>query len=281
MTSSTSPSVINEREMIVIRHVKGENGVHIYTSNTASTSSSYIELDGNHSVIHNSSLVFGCSRSDDGTYEKHATGSIYWSKVWYTDLGDEVCTQLVAWPHEIINFEMCGFKRYFLSNNVNKRSSMSLLAANVLSRMMPLNTSDVTTGGWASATLNTYLNSRIYNAIPIKWRQLLKQVSVKSSIGNQSTVISSSDCYITIPSVIELDSSKNIEPYINEGSPIDYFTTNSSRICYGNDGNAVAYWTRSPNISYVAYQYNVGQSGSLSGYNQPTSKYGIRIMISM
>lgn len=234
-----------------------------------------------HSVIHDNTLVFGCARADDGAYENYAKGTIYWSKIWYADLGDEVCSNIAYWPHEAINFEMCGFKRYYLSNNASKRSSMTFLASVPLSRKMALSSSTATTGGWANFTLNTYLNSRIYSAFPIKWKQLIKQVKIKSSIGDKSTEISSSDCYIAIPAAIQIDSRKTNEPYINEDSAIDYFTTDGSRILYDKDGNAVEYWTRSPDAGYINYMLRVRTNGTLYSFDYPNSEKAIRILFSI
>ena len=33
-SSSTAPSTVGNREMLVLRHIKGENGLHVYVSNT-------------------------------------------------------------------------------------------------------------------------------------------------------------------------------------------------------------------------------------------------------
>ena len=33
-SSSTTPSTVGNREMLVLRHIKGENGLHVYVSNT-------------------------------------------------------------------------------------------------------------------------------------------------------------------------------------------------------------------------------------------------------
>lgn len=280
-SSSTDPSSNGNREMLVLRHVKGETGLHVYVSNTASTTTSYVELSGTRVPIHDNTLVFGCSKADDGAYENYATGTIYWSKVWYADLGDNICSKIAYWPHEMINFEMCGFKRYYLSNNASKRSSMSFLAASPLSRTMALNTAGTTTGGLGEWSLNEYLNNRIYSAFPDSWKQLMKQVKVKSSIGDKSIEIASADCYIAIPAAIEMDSTKNSDPYISEGSAIDYFTTNNARILYDKDGNAVQYWTRSPNKDYANYVFAVQANGEVRGFNVPTSLNYVRIMFSI
>lgn len=281
-TSSMTPSNAGVRELMILRHVAGENDIHVYTAKAANTAPSYTKLTGSHSMTHDGTLVFGCSKADDGTYEKYASGTVYWSKVWYADLGDEVCRKIACWPHETITFEMCGFKRYYLSNNTSKRCSMSFLAKNPLVEPRALNSSSSTSGGWASCSLNSYLNSRVYNAMDPKWRQLLKQVQIKSSIGNNSKEISSSDCYLAIPAVIEVKSTMTSEPYCYEGEAISYMTSNSSRILYDRTGTAVGYWTRSPYYGASNYQYSVSADGILDyWYTYSSSIRYVRTIIAM
>ena len=283
-SSATTPSVSNNREMLVLRHVKGENGLHVYTSNTSASNTSYIELSGVHPVTHTGSLVFGCNKASDGTYEKHAAGTIYWSKVWYADLGDETCANLACWPREQMTFEMCGFKRNYLSDGSSKRSSMTFLASGVLSSEAQYGSNSKNSGGWAQSALNAYLNNRIYNAFPIKWKQLIKQVQVKSSVGNKSTEISKSDCYIYIPSVYEIHEGKSGEPYYSEASPastIDYMSSDAARVCYDKHGNAVQYWTRSPNVDYDYAIHTINTIGGLASYIYPYDTHYVRIMFSI
>jgi hypothetical protein len=290
-STSTNTVGADVRDMIVLRHIKGENGVHVYSSDTAMTDSRYAELSGIHPMVHNVSLVFGCSKLEDGSYEQFGKGTIYWSKVWYADLGDAMCKQLVAWPHEEFGLDVCFeykedgapnmLKRYYLSDNTGARSSITFVSSGVLLRSMSLGNSYATTGGWAESTLNTYLNNRIHKAFPVQWKQLIKQVRVTSSIGDKAEATSNSDCYIFIPSISELYSSFTNEPYITEGTPISHFTDNHSRICYDENGNAVSYWTRSPNVAYENYQYNISNTGAHYGYSYPTDTHHVRIMISI
>jgi hypothetical protein len=284
-TSATTPASVNTREMIVLRHVKGENGLHVYTSNLSGDAPSYVELSSARSMLHDGSLVFGCSKADDNsTYENHASGTIYWSKVWYADLGDEICSEIAYWPHEKMTFEMCGFKRNYLSDGSSKRCAMSFLSSGVLSGKAKYSGSSKNAGGWANSTLNTYLNNRIYKAFPAKWKQLIKQVQVKSSIGNKSTEVSKSDCYIYIPAVYELDSTKSSEPYFSEvypASTIDYILSKDRRICKDSSGTPVTYWTRSPNVSYDYAIHTVKADGDLNSFIYPYDTHHVRIMFSI
>jgi len=115
-------------------------------------------------------------------------------------------------------------------------------------------------------------------------KALIKQVSVQSSIGSQSTEISSSDCYITIPAIIELcnESSVNIDPYIYEGSTISYMISESVRKRAFKDGDYASYWTRSPNISYSSsYIYQIDANGKAYGFGTPKTASGVLIEISI
>ena len=280
-TASTSAGNFGGREICVLRHIKGETGLHVYNSNLSGDKSSYIELSKNRETTTNATLVFGCSKADDGAYENNATGTVYWSKLWYTDLGDNACRELVTWTHETKEFEMCGFKRYYLSENSAKRTSMTFLAKELLTQQKALGTQSTNTGGYTKCTLPNYLNERVYNGLDIQWKQLVKKVKINSSIGDRSTEVASSDNYIHIPSVYELDSSMTMEPYVYEGSPITYMTTNDTRACKTPDGVATAYWTRSPNVNYAGYYYRVEDNGTLSGYYYAYMQNGIRIMFSI
>lgn len=280
-TSSLSPAAVKKREMIVIRHMKGENGLHVYASNLSADEISCLELSKTKSTSTDATLVFGCAKADDGAYENYAKGTVYWSKIWYADLGDEACRNLAAWTHETRTFEMCGFKKYYLSDQSSKRCSMTFLDSHLLSRDMVLNDSSTNSGGWAGCRLNAYLNTRLYDAMPIQWKQLMKQVQVTSSAGNKSAEISSSDCYIAIPAAIEMEPGMTTEPYVYEGTSIPYFTTNKSRICTYDDGTAGSYWLRSPNVTYSSYYYRVDEGGGLYGYYYPYNEGAIRMMFSI
>lgn len=260
------------RNMLVIRHIKGENGIHVYSADVRNEDSDYFEMDRNRATKGSPTLVFGCQKADDGTCESYASGIIYWAKLWYTDLGDSACKQLVSWTHESVEFEVCGFNNYYLSDGSNKRCSLTFLQKGVFDGSRKITDSNVNTGGWAACTLNRFMNARLLNAFPIGWRQLLKQVEVNSAVGNKITdEISSSDCYFFIPSVYEVDPSKSQAPFIDEAKTISYMSNNESRIKYDHTGAAVAYWLRSPSSTSNAYFWFVKEDGGTSSYGGSTT----------
>lgn len=278
--SSTDIVAENKREIIVVRHKKGENNLTIYKSNLDYDTVLTVDLLRTKSTIGTGTLVFGSARADDGIYENHAIGNINWAKLWYSDLGDDVCRSLAMWTHESITLEVCGFRKYYLSNNTSKRCSFSLLASHLLARTKKWNNSNVNTGGWAQSSLNYSLNTRLYNAIPTQIRSLLKQVIVYSSVGGMSSELSSSNCYITIPAAIEVDPTMTYEPYNSEGTSISYMNTDESRKRSFIDGDYNAYWLRSPNASYTNYIYRVEDNGSTQNITSATTSLGVLIEIS-
>ena len=271
---------VNKREIIVIRHKKGDNNLTIYKSNLDGDEVLTADLTRTKSTIGTGTLVFGCARADDGIYENHAIGNVNWAKIWYKDLGEDVCKSLAMWTHESITLEACGFRKYYLTDNTSKRCSFSLLASHLLGRTKRWNKSNTNVGGWANSELNKSLNGRLYNAMPTQIRGLLKKVIVYSSIGQMSSELSSSDCYITIPALIEVDPSQTSEPYNSEGTSISYLTTNTSRRRSFDGGDYYDYWLRTPNVSYANYIWRVDENGQTQGIANATTDYGVLIEIS-
>jgi len=290
-TDSNNVGEIGKREIIVIRHKKGDNNLTIYKSNLDNNNVLTNELSRNKITTGSCSLIFGASNPEDGYYENNAVGNIHWAKIWYADLGNDICKDLAMWTHESITLQACGFRKYFLSDNPSKRCSFSLLASHLLGRTKLWNASNVNDGGWATSALNTSLNGRLYNAMPTQIKLLMKQVIVYSNDGitNTSvtpnkyyTEVTPSNCYITVPSVIEVDSSQNIEPYNSEGTPISYMSRDEYRKRAFDGGNYHAYWLRSPNANYANWVWRVDETGKAQGISQPNviNGYGVLIQIS-
>ena len=150
----------------------------------------------------------------------------------------------------------------------------------MLGRTKKWNASNTNADGWASSTLNTSLNTRLYNAMPTQIKELLKKVIVHSSVGQMSTELSSSDCYITIPALIEVDPTQTSEPYNSEGTSISYLSTNDSRKRAFDGGDYNAYWLRTPNVSYANYIWRVDENGQTQGITNATTALGVLIEIS-
>lgn len=283
-TTSDDVSSINSREIIVIRHIKGNNNLMIYKSNLDGDTVLSTELIRTKTTSATSTLVFGAANPEVGYYENHAIGNINWAKIWYKDLGDDVCQSLAMWTHESITLEACGFRKYYLSDDPSKRCSFSMLASHLLGRTKKWNQTTNNDGGWANSSLNKSLNTRLYNAMPAQIKSLLKKVIVYSNDGIMGAEeIVSSDCYITIPALIEVSPSYTYEPYNSEGVTISYLSNDEARKRSFDGGDYNSYWLRTPTVGYSYYVWRVNESGQVTatqGVTSPSDSLGILIMIS-
>ena len=277
--NTSNLATINEREMVVIRHKKGDTNLYIYNSNLDANSIEIVSL-ASKEFTSTSTLVFGCDKKTSTNFTNYATGEIHWAKLWYADLGEDVCKQLASWTHESITLEACGFNRYYLSDNPDGMCNFSLLASHLLDRTARWNNTSTNVGGWAKSKLNGYLNSRLYDAIPTQIKLLIKQVRIGSSAGDRSNEITFSDCYITIPAAKEINSSINQEPYNSEGTGISYCINPETRKRAFSNGDYSAYWLRTPNVEYSSYVYRVNAEGSTESITGANDNLGVLILLS-
>ncbi len=289
-SNTSNVASVNEREMLVIRHKKGDTNLTIYSSNLNETEVDISSL-ASKEFTSTTTLMFGCEKQTSTIFANYASGKIHWAKIWYKDLGEDVCKQLALWTHEKIGFNACGFNRYYLADNPDGMCSFSLVASNLLERTRQLNSKDTNVGGWANSELNTFLNSRLYDSIPAQIRSLIKPVVVWSSVGGGSTAspsteLSSSNCYVSIPSVKDVDGINtsgvaNSDPYNSESfTPISIFSNVDARKRAFDDGDYNDYWLRSPAINYPRYFWRVEADGSLYAISPADGKYGVLIEIS-
>lgn len=283
-TDSDKPSTGANREIVVCRHAAGSNTISIYKSNLSGTEVTTASLTAIRNPIIQSTLVFGCSKADDGAFENHAKGTVHWCKIWYADLGEDMGRNIAQWIHETIPVDLAKFKGYYLADTSSKRASITFLANNLLGTKKQFNNKSTNEGGWATASLNTWLNTRLYNALSPAWKALIKPVKVYSSIGLKSTEISVSNCYFYIPSLYELDNSATNEPYINEtNATIPYLINDATRKRSRTSTPDVydMYWTRSPNVGFTNYIHTIDETGANSGYSYPSYDGGILLMFSI
>lgn len=285
-SASTSPVSFDNREMTVIRHLKGTNTVTVYNSNLGATEISIENLVNERHAEFSNELVFGCEMPTSTTFKNYAIGDVYWCKIWYADLGEETCKKLASWTHEKISFELCSLNEYYIHGNNDKMCNFAVLATHVLDRKMKYNPSDTTVGGWAECSLNEFLNTRMYNALPMQIKAIAKQVDVVSTIGQGSQDTSSSGCYLFLPCASELNVNNSSFP-IAEGTAISYIESDpisgrsveQMRKRSTSDGTATQYFMRSPSVGWNNYVGSINTSGGVQAVTQPGVEQGIVIMM--
>ena len=229
------------RNIVVLRHVKGSNTLFVYAYNKGDTTYD-MEITRVESVRSSRTetsqvLTFGGIRNANGSeHGFYGKGWIYWAKIWYDDLGDNVARKLSSWIREPLRMEYIGANRYLLPNSMSNYANASFLANNtlpLLRRMKPtVNGENTNAGGWAESEMRTFLNTRIYEALPYKWQSVIKQVSVKSSAGGTSYSITTSNDKLYLAANREVGGS-TASPYVDEvdvTSTISFFTNDGKRL---------------------------------------------------
>lgn len=296
-TKTVKVAKLNEREIIVLRHIAGTANLHVYSSNLGAIEPTSALITREQTGTDEVPLVFGAAISKDQnsgrfSYIKAGSGIIHWAKVWWKDLGDALCKELVGWTHEEIALEVDGFNRYFVTNGGGATTTMSLLGSKLLDRKMSLNTTSANAGGYPAWSIYRILNERFYKAMPYSIQSIVKPVDVKYTIGMNKNEVSESpgSFNVLIPTVYDLRA-KDTDLYKAESceTPISYFTANDTngRIrCHGNSNEGTPYWTRSTvynstNLSfYNTRVYSITETGAMSQEFDPTAVKGILIELS-
>jgi hypothetical protein len=277
-----------KRDMLVLRHIKGENKLYVYSFNSASGSSEvyadeieYTELTRNRSTVTEATIVLGGFKFlSNGTIDDVGKGHIHWAKVWMEDLGDDIARDLASWPHETLRFEYCGPDRYRFASDSSHKTGASFICKNLLPYMHSMNSTNTNIGGWESSAIRQFMNSRVYNAFPTVWKSIIKRVQVPTSVGNMSNEIVFSKDYVYLPSYVEL-SGIQVAPYVNEGNHIAWFVDDASRVRMRN-GVSSMYWSRSAVKEYDRYFVTVSSQGTCNNsYMVSTRANGICPCISI
>ena len=221
------------RDIVVLRHIKGENKLYVYASNNTNDFSDAItrvELTRNRTTQSDNTLTLGAVRFvEDGGYDYYGSGYIYWAKIWYDDLGETNAQALASWSHEVMRVEYCGAERYRLVGGGSQSCNASFIANTLLvDRLRKMNSTNTNVGGWDACAMRTFLNNRMPPAMPTAWRSMLKQVKIQASEGNKSSTILISNDYFYLPCLREMGGSTDV-PYNSEGSAISWFTSDIRR----------------------------------------------------
>lgn len=145
----------------------------------------------------------------------------------------------------------------------------------VLNTRRGINSTDTNIGGFASSTLIKYLNTTVYNSLPVGWRSIIKPVQVWTTSGNSSTELVKSNCKVRIYNATEVGWSSN-EPYISEldaarqddgGYTMPYYRKNTKiKKMYNGTGDVQNYWTCTPVAGSSSAFCFVATNGNSTNY---------------
>lgn len=228
-------ALAKQRDVVVLRHVAGSNKLFVYGFNTDAASlrfadtASQFELTRTRNTVSDATLVLGAVKFADGGYDYYGSGVIHWAKIWFDDLGDNNAKQLAYWFHETWRAEYTGTGRYRLSGGTSAKTNATFILNHELLYRHVMNTQNTNVGGWDGCEMRTFLANRVYYALPIGWRNILKKHRVTASAGNQSNELVVSEDYITLACQREMNNTAT-SPYVDESDyHISWFIDNPSR----------------------------------------------------
>ena len=263
----------SHREICVIRKIKGDNTLYIYTNDRYSLTEvkrvGLFDADTFESI--DSKLGFGAILNPDNNDKplSYGAGTIHYAKLWLDDLGDADCRKICSWTYEKQQFTYVGSGLHFYEGTYTPVQA-TFVAKNLLDETRPLNSTsladEITVKGYGASEMRQWLQQKPFLGASLTWQQTISKVQTPVLLGKPNSYTEMNDLYLEengnnpsdyfyIPSAADIDSTYTADDlYSSEsstGSPYGTFTDNSSRErTLGNTSIKTAYWTRSSSEQY-------------------------------
>lgn len=133
---------------------------------------------------------------------------------------------------------------------------------NCLATHYQMNASNTNVGGWESSKMRTSVMPTLLSQLPADLQSVIKSVYKKTSAGNKSTTITTTNDKLFLLSEVEVNGT-TATTYADEGEQYAYFKRNGGYVQYGNDGyypngikalsngdgDSYGWWLRSPYVT--------------------------------
>ena len=132
-----------------------------------------------------------------------------------------------------------------------------------------MNSSNTNSGGWQNSAMRTTHLPAILNMMPAEVKAAIRDVQKKSSAGNQSSSIQTTNDKLFLLSEIEIFGSTTYS-FAGEGKQYDYYKAGNSKV-KNLSGSANSWWERSPYSSNSTSFCLVNSNGNADAYNASIS----------
>lgn len=283
------------REICVIRRIKGDPNLYVYTNDRYSLASVQETILVSQAMnLIDDELYFGgyATKTSSGslTQSNYGVGTIHFAKLWYDDLGAEECKQICSWIQDTLTFRNCGVEYYqtaYIAPNGtvsgDANTKMSFVADNLLEEVMAFhNRTDDYTGRWMNSDLRRWMNGKLFSGVSKEWQQIISQVAITSLYGpqgsgafqdpedNKAITITADRFYLPAYAEIDLEAAKE-ETYKLEldgrSNIYSIMDSRKDRIRASKNGTVTRWYTRTPEKSHYDNQYQK----SVDTYGQVTS----------
>lgn len=158
---------------------------------------------------------------------------------------------------------------------------------NCLATRYQMNARNTNVGGWESSKMRTSVMPTLLSQLPADLQSVIKSVYKKTSAGNKSTTITTTNDKLFLLSEVEVNGT-TATTYADEGEQYAYFKRNGGYVQYGNDGyypngikalsngdgDSCIWWLRSPNVAHANGFRCVSYGGNVS-YGSASTSYGV------
>ena len=135
-----------------------------------------------------------------------------------------------------------------------------------------MNSSNTNSGGWTNCAMRTTHLPAILNLMPAEVKAAIRDVQKKSSAGNQSSSIQTTNDKLFLLSEIEIFGS-TVYSFAGEGTQYEYYQAGNSKV-KNRKGSAYNWWERSPRSSDSTHFCRVDSNGAATaGYAR--AAYGV------
>ena len=135
-----------------------------------------------------------------------------------------------------------------------------------------MNSSNTNSGGWQNSAMRTTHLPAILNMMPAEVKAAIRDVQKKSSAGNQSSSIQTTNDKLFLLSEIEIFGSTTYS-FAGEGKQYAYYQAGNSKV-KNLSGSAYYWWERSP-ISSISASFCIVYSNGTAGANVASNSYGV------
>lgn len=133
-----------------------------------------------------------------------------------------------------------------------------------------MNSSNTNSGGWTNCAMRSTHLPAILNLMPAEVKAAIRDVQKKSSAGNQSSSIQTTNDKLFLLSEIEIFGSTTYS-FAGEGKQYDYYKAGNSKV-KNLSGSAYLWWERSPRSGTSTIFCCVASSGSANANNASYSR---------
>ena len=135
-----------------------------------------------------------------------------------------------------------------------------------------MNSSNTNSGGWQNSAMRTTHLPAILNMMPAEVKAAIRDVQKKSSAGNQSSSIQTTNDKLFLLSEIEIFGSTTYS-FAGEGKQYAYYQAGNSKV-KNLSGSACYWWERSPRSSDSTYFCRVYSNGN-AGAGSASNSFGV------